>query len=148
MGSPVVWLVVGTVAVLLLASLAVWLLAWRRMRELRAGGIDVALRVKQDDRGRGWHLGVAHYQGEVFAWYRVLSLRSGPNCVLDRGEVEIRSRRDPSTAEVYSMPPGATVLELSSAEHRLELAMGADALTGFLSWLESTPPGKSVPRAS
>lgn len=147
MGSPVVWLVAGVV-VLLVAALAVWLLALRRMRELRAGGIDVALRARQDERGRGWHLGVAHYRGEEFAWYRVLSLRAGPNWVLNRCDVEIKRRREPSVAEAYAMPPRATVLELSGAENHLELAMGTDALTGFLSWLESTPPGKSVPWVS
>jgi hypothetical protein len=30
----------------------------------------------------------------------------------------------------------------------VELAMGADTMTGFLSWLESAPPGRSVPWAS
>lgn len=148
MGSPVVWFVAGAVLVLLVAASVVGLLAWRRMRELRAGGIDVALRGRKDERGRGWHLGVAHYRGEEFVWYRVLSLRSGPNWVLNRNEVEIATRREPSMAEAYAMPPGATVLELAGAERTLELAMGSDALTGFLSWLESAPPGKSVPWAS
>lgn len=148
MGSPVVWLVAGIGLVLLVAAAVVWLLAWRRMRELRAGGIDVALRSRRDERGRGWHLGIAHYRGEDFVWYRVLSLRSGPNCVLNRSQVEITARREPSMAEAYAMPPGATVLELADVDRIVELAMDSDALTGFLSWLESAPPGKSVPWAS
>ncbi|GAA2778444.1 DUF2550 domain-containing protein [Saccharopolyspora taberi] len=147
MGSPVVWFAV-VVGLLLAVALGVAALAWRRVRELRAGGIDVALRTRRDDRGRGWHLGVGHYRGEEFVWYRVLSLRSGPNWVLNRNEVEIANRRKPSSAEVYAMPHGATVLDLTGLEPDLELAMGADALTGFLSWLESAPPGRSVPWAS
>lgn len=147
MGSLVVWSAVIGLALLFGAALVVTL-AWRRLRELRVGGIDVALRDTRDDRGRGWHLGVAHYRGEEFAWYRVLSLRSGPNWVVNRREVEIVQRREPSVAESYAMPPGATVLDLTGRSSELELAMGADALTGFLSWLESAPPGRSVPWAS
>lgn len=154
MSSPVVWFL-AALGLFALVGLGLVLLAWRRHRELRVGGIDVALRshvegarVQPADRGRGWHLGVAHYRGEEFAWYRILSLRSGPNWVLNRRDVEIATRREPSAAEAYSMPNGSTVLKLTGLEHDLELAMGADALTGFLSWLESAPPGKSVPWAS
>ncbi|MCI2416590.1 DUF2550 domain-containing protein [Saccharopolyspora sp. K220] len=145
MGSPVVLFVVAF-GLLLVAALIVGVLAWRRLRELRVGGIDVALRAHKDGSGRGWHLGVAHYRGEEFAWYRVLSLRSGPNWVINRRDVEIARRREPSVAEAYAMPTGSTVLDLTGP--KLELAMGRDALTGFLSWLESAPPGRSVPWAS
>ncbi|GAA0515605.1 hypothetical protein GCM10011581_47030 [Saccharopolyspora subtropica] len=147
MGSPVV-LVAAVLGLLLVAALVIGALAWRRLRELRVGGIDVALRATTDSSGRGWHLGVAHYRGEEFAWYRVLSLRSGPNWVINRRDVEIARRREPSLAESYAMPPGATVLDLTGSGTELELAMGTDALTGFLSWLESAPPGHSVPWAS
>jgi uncharacterized protein DUF2550 len=145
MGSPVL-LLAAAFGLLLIAALVVGALAWRRLRELRVGGIDVALRVTKDGRGRGWHLGVAHYRGEEFAWYRVLSLRSGPNWVINRRNVEIARRREPSVGETYAMPAGSTVLDLTGPE--LELAMSDDALTGFLSWLESAPPGRSVPWAS
>lgn len=130
------------------AGLAVGVLAWRRLRQLRVGGIDVAMRTRDDVRGRGWHLGIAHYRGEEFAWYRALSLRSGPSRVFNRGAVEIADRREPSMAENYVVPTESTVLSLTGSEASLELAMGSDALTGFLSWLESTPPGSSVRRAS
>ncbi|MEU5847683.1 DUF2550 domain-containing protein [Saccharopolyspora shandongensis] len=145
MGSPVL-LLAAAFGLLLIAALVVGALAWRRLRELRVGGIDVALRASKDGGGRGWHLGVAHYRGEEFAWYRVLSLRSGPNWVINRRNVEIARRREPSVAEAYAMPTGSTVLDLTGPE--LELAMSTDALTGFLSWLESAPPGRSVPWAS
>ncbi|MCC5697686.1 DUF2550 domain-containing protein [Klebsiella pneumoniae] len=39
-------------------------------------------------------------------------------------------------------------MNLAGHGPQLELAMGRDALTGFLSWLESAPPGRSVPWAS
>ncbi|MDR7301135.1 DUF2550 domain-containing protein [Haloactinomyces albus] len=149
MGSPVVWFaVVATLVVIaLLVSLGAMLLAWRRLRRLRTSGIDVALRVYREDPGRGWHLGVARYRGEDFVWYRALSLRSGPNWILNRGNVEIANRREPALSEMYTMPTGSVVLHLSRPGSDIEVAMGPDALTGFLSWLESAPPSSSAPWA-
>jgi hypothetical protein len=43
------------------------------------------------------------------------------------------------------MPAGATVLRCRGEAGELELAMDTDALTGFLSWLESSPPGRAIP---
>src|SRR5437870_5128728 len=100
MGFPVVWLGAFLTVALVVGS-GVVLLAWQRVRALRTGGVDVALRAREGDRGRGWHLGVGHYRGEEFVWYRVLSLRSGPNWVLNRRDVEIATRREPLTAETY-----------------------------------------------
>lgn len=136
------------VGLVVLAGAVVMLFAARRLRQLRAGGIDVALRVHQDGRARGWHLGIARYHGEEFVWYRALGLGSGPNWVLDRSNVEIVGRRSPSNAETYTMPARSMVLHLSCRGGDIEVAMGPDALTGFLSWLESAPPGTSVPWAS
>jgi hypothetical protein len=36
----------------------------------------------------------------------------------------------------------------SETQEAIEIAMGPGALTGFLSWLESAPPGRRLPRAS
>ena len=132
--------------VLVLATLAV-----RRVRLVRRGGVDVALRTDPDRAASRWHLGVARYQGDEFAWYRVTSLRSGPDTVVRRRGLTIVARRTPAGSEAYAMPAGAVVLRcrMRAGELReLELAMGADALTGFLSWLESSPPGHAVPWAS
>jgi len=81
-------------------------------------------------------------------WYRVLSVRSGPDHVIPRFGLEITNRRLPSTPESYAMPLDATVLRCRADTGEIELAIGAEALTGFLSWLESAPPGNIVPWAS
>ena len=65
-----------------------------------------------------------------------------------RDGLEIDARREPTGPEAYAMPVGATVLRCRSASGEVEIAMGPDALTGFLSWLESAPPGRSIPWAS
>jgi hypothetical protein len=139
---------VALVLVLALAVLAVWYgVRWVRMR--RAGGVSVALRWAPDKARSGWHLGIGRYEGDDFAWYRVWSLRTGPDRVFEREALEIADRRGPSGTEAYAVPPGSTVLRCESrTQEAIEIAMGPGALTGFLSWLESAPPGRRVPRAS
>ncbi|ACU39941.1 hypothetical protein Amir_6134 [Actinosynnema mirum DSM 43827] len=138
--------VVGVV--LFLAALVLTYTAWRRVRLLRAGGVHVALRSRVEENGRGWQLGVGRYRGDEFAWYRVFSLRAGPDRTIHRSDFEIDTRREPTEPEAYAMPVGARVLRCKTASGEVEIAMGPDALTGFLSWLESAPPGRSIPWAS
>ncbi|MGH3672419.1 MAG: DUF2550 family protein, partial [Pseudonocardiaceae bacterium] len=78
--------------VLLAAVLVIAALALRRFRLVRQGGIDVALRSRFNDAGRGWHQGVGRYRGDDFAWFRISSLRSGPDRVLDREQLEMRNQ--------------------------------------------------------
>jgi hypothetical protein len=140
-------LMVGAV-LLLVAAVLVWL-AVRRLRALRSGGVHAALRTRLDDSGKGWHLGVGRYQGDEFVWFRVLSLRPGADRIISRSTLEIADRRDPSGPELYTMPPSSKVLRFRElgAPDESEIAMSPDALTGFLSWLESAPPGR-LPWAS
>lgn len=143
------WITGAGIAVLLgvVCAVVVWLM-WRRLRLLRSGGIDVALRKRTDDGGHGWHLGIGRYRGDEFVWFRTLNLRSGPQWILQRAELEIAERREPHRGEVDAMPAGATILRCRGALGEVEIAMADDALTGFLSWLESAPPGHRVPWAS
>lgn len=142
---------VVVVAVLFLTTVVLAWFAGRRLRALRSGGVHAALRTRLDDSGKGWHLGVGRYRGDEFVWFRVLSIRPGPDRVLHRSGLEIANRREPSGVEMYSMPPSSHVLHFRGSEatpqQDVEIAMSSDALTGFLSWLESAPPGR-LPWAS
>lgn len=140
--------VVVLVLLLGLVLLAVWyVLRWLRMR--RNGGVSVALRWHPDNVRAGWHLGIGRYEGEAFAWYRVWSLRTGPDRVFDRASLVVLGRRDPAGTEAYAVPGDSTVLRCDSERTGpIEFAMGPGALTGFLSWLEAAPPGHRVHRAS
>jgi hypothetical protein len=123
--------------------LVIGLLVLRRIRILRRGGVDVALRTARPSEDvSGWHSGLARYRGDEFRWYRVTGLSTGANVVLDRSRLEILDRRDPVDGEMH--PPGATVLRCRVGGACWDLAISADALTGFSSWLESTPPGRST----
>lgn len=126
--------------VLLAGVLVIATLALRRVRIVRQGGINVALRSRFNAAGRGWHQGVGRYRGDVFAWFRLSSLRSGPDRLLDREELEIVERRGLTVPESYALPSESVVLRCRTGVDELELAMRKDTLTGFLSWLESAPP--------
>jgi len=53
------------------------------------------------------------------------------------------SRREVYPAEAALLGPGMVVVSCTAGEmsETVELAMGEAALTGFLAWLESAPPG-------
>ncbi|MBA0125196.1 DUF2550 domain-containing protein [Haloechinothrix sp. YIM 98757] len=139
-------LIIGLLSVAVLA-LCWMVVRWRRI--LQAGGVNVALRWRRRAGEGGWHLGIGRYHGEEFLWFRVMSVRSGPDRVLSRNNLAISARREPSGTEVYALPPEATVLSCESRTRSfIEIAMGPGPLTGFLSWLESAPPGRQMPRAS
>lgn len=129
--------------VLLAGLLVITLRMLLRLRRLRRGGIHVALRARPNERGRGWHQGVGRFQGDAFAWFRISSLRAGPDRVLGREQLEIVERRGPTLPETYAVPSGSVVLRCRTDVDELELAMRQDTLTGFLSWLESAPPSSN-----
>lgn len=128
--------------VVLAVLLVLVLLTLGRVRILRKGGVEVALRAARGaDDVRGWRSGLARYRGDEFRWYRVSGLRGGANVVLDRTDLEIVDRRTPHPGEMHA--DAATVLCCRTTEGTWELAMEPDAVTGFSSWLESTPPGRT-----
>lgn len=137
---------------LLVACLCLGYLAFRRVRLMRGGGVDLCLRRRPvavsrfttKDVAAGWHFGVGRYRGDEFAWYRLTSLRPGPTVVMDRTELEILGRRDPLDAEAYAIPQAASVLRCRTGDDGVELAMATGVLTGFLSWLEAAPPGRGT----
>ena len=145
-GMVVLVVLVLVVAVLLLLVLQVL----RRLQQLRRGGVDVALRPTTASAEPGparpgetvWHSGIARYRGDQFRWFRVTGLSTAPNVVLDRTDVQIVDRRPALDGELHR--PSATVLRCRTPVGTWDLAMTPDVLTGFSSWLESTPPGRST----
>jgi hypothetical protein len=132
------WLLV---VVLVIALACATVIAARRTLIERGGGsIDCGLRRRRDRR---WRLGVAEYRPEELRWYPVFGLRLRPQAVFDRRALCVVSRRPADAVEVTSLGPGTVVVECDTgaAAGRVELALGEDALTGFLAWLEAAPPG-------
>ncbi len=138
------WLFAAFLAVALLAA---FLLAFRRMLLDRGGGtVDCGLRRP----GGSWRLGVAAYGPDELRWYQAFGVLLRPSEVLARRTLSVVSRRQATPTEEASLGEGAVVVECRNGTDggSVELAMGEAALTGFLAWLESAPPGfyQGLPR--
>jgi hypothetical protein len=140
-----VWALDGLVAIVVLGLLALGLLALRRRVITRRGGtFDCSLRLKQAQHGKGWVLGIGRYNGDALEWYRVFSYSTRPKRVFVRRELQVLDSRDPTGVEVFSLLAGAVVVRCRDDGNEVELAMNPDSLTGFLSWVESAPPGLPI----
>ena len=129
-------------AALLLVAVALFLLTLRRRFLLRGGGaIDMSLRLRFGPIGGGWALGVGRYVTDQLVWYRVFTLSFRPSRTLSRRELEVLGRREPQGPESWALQAGAMIVECRDAHGPVQLAMSPEAVTGFLSWLESSPPG-------
>jgi hypothetical protein len=121
----------------LVLTVVVAFLLRRRFLLSGLGAVTVWLRPAGSPR---WSVGVAWYGGDVLLWYRALSLSVRPQERLCRSELRVQSRRSPDRDDL-ALPPDVVVLRCSTAEGDRELAMDPSTVTGFLSWMESAPPG-------
>jgi hypothetical protein len=134
-------LVVPLLAALLLLAVAVR----RRWLQAAGGTVELSLRLRRLTDGRGWSNGVGFFDGDDLRWYRVFSLSPRPRRVLSRRELRIVSRRPASDQERLALPEGAVVLSCAVRGGPVDLAMQPSTVTGFLAWLESRPPGATLP---
>jgi hypothetical protein len=143
------WLAVVVVLLLvaLLAAAALAALPLRRRWLAREGGLfECSVRLKTSTPGAGWVLGMARYNAEVLEWFRFFSYSSRPRTSFRRDDVRVLNNRDPDAVEAVALYAGQRVVELVEQApgepdgRPWELAMAADSLTGFLSWLEAAPP--------
>jgi len=154
-----IWFFAGFLVLVMLAAVV---LATRRFLLERGGGtVECGLR---HPAGRAnWRLGVAVYQGDELCWYGALGVLLRPEQVFHRRSLTVLSRRPslPSEANVlgaehvvvelctrpaadYPAPASAGAGPDESDEDHVELAMTEEALTGFLAWLEASPPGSHL----
>ena len=129
--------------VIVLALLGLGLLAIRRRLLTRSGGtFDCSLRLFASDHGKGWALGVARYAGDSLEWYRVFSYSMRPRRAVSRNSLQVVTHREPVGVEAFALLSGSVVVQCRDGDHPLELAMNRDGLTGFLAWVEASPPGR------
>lgn len=121
---------------------ALMLLFVRRVVISRKGGtIDMSLRVSRRYPDRGWAPGLARFVGDDLQWYRIFSFSPWPRTVLNRHNLVVASRREPSQPELLALAADSVVMHVKTREAAVDVAMNTAALAGFLSWLESAPPG-------
>jgi hypothetical protein len=141
------WIVdVVGVALLVVLLYGVCLVLRRRWIARDGGTFELSHRARPASRkghgaGRGWILGVGRYSGDRLEFFRVFSISPRPRAVLARRDLHYRGQRRPVGAEAHSLYAGHVVLDCASSAGELELAMAPEAVTGFLAWLEASPPG-------
>jgi hypothetical protein len=125
------------VAVGVLVGLVVAFLLRRRFLLSGLGAVTMWLRPADSPR---WSVGVAWYGGDSLLWYRALSLSVRPQQRLCRAEFRVQGQRRADAGDL-ALPDDVVVLSCATAAGPRELAMEPSTLTGFLSWVESAPPG-------
>lgn len=138
--------------VLAVAGLVAGGLATRRILLARAGGtVECGLRGEQ---AAAWRLGLVAYRPDQLWWFSAFGFRLRPQEAFDRRGLRVLARRPAAPSEAHSIGSGTVVIECQVpapgtgaaagpevAPRKVELAMSENALTGFLAWLESAPPG-------
>ncbi len=122
---------------LLVVGVTVAFLLRRRFLLSGLGAVTMWLRPARSPR---WSVGVAWYGGDMLLWYRGLSLAVRPHERFSRAEVQVENRRSAGRNDL-ALPSDVVVLTIATPEGTRELAMDNSTVTGFLSWVESAPPG-------
>ncbi|QYJ05611.1 DUF2550 domain-containing protein [Nocardioides panacisoli] len=136
------WLLQFCGLMLLLAVAAVLGMVLRRRLLARHGGtFELSHRLRPEQSGRGWVLGLGRYSGERLEWFRIFTLWPGPKVVWERDQLSYDGRREPMGAEQASLYPDHLVIRCGSPDGEVEFAMSAASLMGFQAWLEARPPG-------
>lgn len=156
MALDAIWLFAAFLALVVLAAAVI---AIRRFLLERGGGtVECGLR---RPAGRGtWHLGVISYQRDELCWYDALGVLLRPEQVFHRRQLAVLSRRPSLPSEASTLGPEHIIVEVctrspvghsdpggsreETADDHVELAMTEQALTGFLAWLEASPPGSHL----
>lgn len=135
-GEVLAALFLATIGVFATLSLRRWLL------ERQGGTVECSLR---EPDGRGvWRLGIGRYSGDELLWFAIFGFRMRPRRVVHRRGLIVAQRRKPEADEEAALHPDAGIIEVQDGGHTVELAMSGAALTGFLAWLEASPPGSSI----
>ncbi|TJZ75697.1 DUF2550 family protein [Rhodococcus oryzae] len=115
-----------------------------RLGVLRRGGTAAIVRTTPAGAGQGWRHGVIRYGEEDLVFYKLSSLRPGPDSRISRQGIEVGDRRGPRETEFDIMTDEIVILSVQDGDHGYEVALDSGALTAFLSWVESRPSGRSM----
>ena len=108
MSLPVVLLSVLLAVAVILGAMLVF-----RVEKLRRAGTPILLRIIPAAVDEGWRHGTVHYRDDSLRYYRLASLRPGPNVTLPRQGIEITGRRRPEgTAVSYTHLTLPTILRV------------------------------------
>ncbi|MFW6775569.1 DUF2550 domain-containing protein [Nocardioides sp. CPCC 205120] len=136
------WLLDGlAVLVALLVLYGIGLVVRRRLLSRDGGTFELSVRLRTSNPGHGWVLGLGRYQGGRLEWFRIFSLSPRPKRVWGRSELQYVGRRAPVAGESSSLYADHVVVECTTPQGPVELALGSASLMGLQAWLEAAPPG-------
>lgn len=139
------WLVDSVLGIVLLTGLVLFMLVMRRRGLAKPSGtFDLSVNRRGEPGPRGWTLGIARYTDEHLEWFRTFSLSPRPRYRFARGSLEVGRRRLPEDREAFAVHAGHVIVPCETPNGVRQLALSERALTGLLSWLESSPPGRTV----
>ncbi|KAA8879765.1 DUF2550 family protein [Nocardia colli] len=114
-----------------------------RLIMLRRGGTAALLRVLPARGGQGWRHGLIRYDEDRMVFFKLTSLKLGPDCTIRRQGIEIGDRRGPVGDEFDIMSDDIAVIAVSDRDGSFELALDRASRTAFLSWVESRPSDRT-----
>jgi Protein of unknown function (DUF2550) len=148
--TDAVWIFAAFLVLIVAAAVA---LATRRYLLERTGG-TVECAMRRPAAVGNWRLGLLSFQRDELYWYGALAVLYRPEQVFQRRALTVVSRRPAAAAEGSELGADRIVVEVAvkpaadasgaQAGEHLELAMSDSALTGFLAWLEASPPGSHL----
>lgn len=115
-----------------------------RLVVLRRGGTAAILRRLPNEAGVGWRHGIIRYGEESLVFFKLSSLRPGPDTRISRQGAELGDRRSPRDTEYDIMTDEIVIVAVDDGDAHFEFALDRGALTAFLSWVESRPSGRSL----
>lgn len=139
MQTGMIILVVLLLLLVLLTSASLY-----RLAMLRRGGTSALLRVLPATGGHGWRHGLIRYGEDHLVFYKLTSLKLGPDSKISRQGIELDDRRGPRGDEYDIMTDSIVVTGLTDGDRTYEVALDRGSLAAFQSWVESRPSGRSI----
>ncbi|TCJ94653.1 DUF2550 domain-containing protein [Nocardia alba] len=114
-----------------------------RLVMLRRGGTAALLRALPARGGQGWRHGLIRYDEDRLVFFKLTSLKFGPDSTVHRQGLEIVERRSPQGDEFDIMSDDIVVVAVTDPHSNFELALDRGSMAAFLSWVESRPSDRA-----
>jgi len=133
--------VVGLLLVLIVVYLGA-IVTRRRWIGRHGGTFEFSLRLTLEGTGGGWAMGIGRFSGDHLEWFRTFSIVLRPARTWTRDELHYAGRRERTEDDEHSVYADHVIVRCDGPKGPLEFAMPLTAVTGFLAWLEASPPGR------
>jgi hypothetical protein len=138
------WTGISILIVVVLLLTALTSASLYRFAMLRRGGTSALLRVLPADGGHGWRHGLIRYGEDELVFFKLTSLKPGPDSRISRQGIELDRRRGPRGDEYDIMTDAIVVMSITDGDDGYEVALDRGSLAAFQSWVESRPSGRSM----